>query len=211
MPRSRGKPRLPSPRAAVTINIHAALSKIPSIRALELPRRDRLDERGLRWRFFGTRDGVRVSAAQFKSQLKRFYSWYTLGLLLLVGALAIAERMGLPRSWIGSIFLLATIALYAGIGIMSRTADASEYYVAGRRVPAFYNGMATGADWMSAASFIGLAGTLYLTGFNGLAFNMGWAGGYRLVALVLARTCSSLGSTPFLIFWADAMAVNNRA
>ena len=53
-------------------------------------------------------------------------------------------------------------ALYAGIGIMSRTTDAAEYYVAGRRVPAIYNGMATGADWMSAASFIGMAGTLYL-------------------------------------------------
>ena len=98
--------------------------------------------------FFGTRDGVKLSAAQFKSQLKRFYSWYTLGLLLFVGALGVAERMGLPRLWIGSISLLATIALYAGIGTMSRTTEASEYYVAGRRVPAFYNGMAMGADWM---------------------------------------------------------------
>ena len=53
-----------------------------------------------------------------------------------------------------------------GIGIISRTSDVSEYYVAGRRVPAFFNGMATGADWMSAASFIGLAGTLYLSGFR---------------------------------------------
>ena len=143
--------------------------------------------------FFGTRDGVRLTALQFKSQLKRFYSWYTLGLLLFVGALATAERMGLPRLWIGSTFLLATIALYAGIGIMSRTTEASEYYVAGRRVPAFYNGMATGADWMSAASFIGLAGTLYLTGYNGLAFIMGWTGGYCLVALVLAPYLRKFG------------------
>ena len=143
--------------------------------------------------FFGTRDGVRLSAAQFKLQLKRFYSWYTLALLLFVGALALAERIGLPRVWIGSIFLLATIALYAGIGIMSRTTEASEYYAAGRRVPAFYNGMATGADWMSAASFIGLAGTLYLTGYNGLAFIMGWTGGYCLVALVLAPYLRKFG------------------
>jgi cation/acetate symporter len=143
--------------------------------------------------FFGTRDGVRLSGEQFKSQLKRFYSWYTLGLLLFVGALAIAERMGLPRLWIGSTFLLATIVLYAGIGIMSRTTEASEYYVAGRRVPALYNGMATGADWMSAASFIGLAGTLYLTGYNGLAFIMGWTGGYCLVALVLAPYLRKFG------------------
>ena len=143
--------------------------------------------------FFGTRDGVRLSGEQFKSQLKRFYSWYTLGLLLFVGALAVAERMGLPRLWIGSTFLLATIVLYAGIGIMSRTTEASEYYVAGRRVPALYNGMATGADWMSAASFIGLAGTLYLTGYNGLAFIMGWTGGYCLVALVLAPYLRKFG------------------
>ena len=72
--------------------------------------------------------------------------------------LAIAEQMGLSRRWIGYIFLLATVGLYAGIGVMSRTSDAAEYYVAGRRVPALFNGMATGADWMSAASFIGMAG-----------------------------------------------------
>src|SRR5690606_37306333 len=64
--------------------------------------------------------------------------------------------------------------------------DVAEYYVAGRRVPAVFNGMATGADWMSAASFIGMAGTLYALGYDGLAFIMGWTGGYVLVALFLA-------------------------
>ncbi|MEY3793517.1 MAG: hypothetical protein RLZZ521_845, partial [Pseudomonadota bacterium] len=78
-------------------------------------------------------------------------------------------------------------------GVMSRTNDASEYYVAGRRVPAIYNGMATGADWMSAASFIGMAGTLYLTGYGGLAFIMGWTGGYCLVALFLAPYLRKFG------------------
>ena len=107
--------------------------------------------------------------------------------------LAVLEQMGLPKSWIGFIFLLATIGLYAGIGIMSRTTDAAEYYVAGRRVPALYNGMATGADWMSAASFIGMAGTLYLTGYGGLAFIMGWTGGYCLVALFLAPYMRKFG------------------
>ncbi|MBC7608518.1 MAG: cation acetate symporter [Polaromonas sp.] len=143
--------------------------------------------------FFGTRDGMRLTGQQFKAQLKRFYSWYTVGLVMFVAVLAVAERMGLPRLWIGFTFLMATIGLYAGIGIMSRTTDASEYYVAGRRVPALYNGMATGADWMSAASFIGLAGTLYLTGYNGLAFIMGWTGGYCLVALVLAPYLRKFG------------------
>ncbi|NBQ96070.1 MAG: cation acetate symporter, partial [Betaproteobacteria bacterium] len=93
----------------------------------------------------------------FKAGLNRVYTFYTGGFLAFVIVLAILEQMGLSRSWIGFIFLLATIGLYAGIGIMSRTTDASEYYVAGRRVPALYNGMATGADWMSAASFIGMA------------------------------------------------------
>lgn len=143
--------------------------------------------------FFGTRDGIKMSGPQFRAQLNRVYSWYTAGFVLFVLALAIAERMGLPRLWIGFTFLMATIGLYAGIGVMSRTTEASEYYVAGRRVPAVYNGMATGADWMSAASFIGLAGTLYLTGYSGLAFIMGWTGGYCLVALVLAPYLRKFG------------------
>ncbi|MFN9101840.1 MAG: sodium:solute symporter family transporter, partial [Betaproteobacteria bacterium] len=119
----------------------------------------------------------------FKKGLNKIYGWYTGGFMAFVIVLAIAEQMGLSRAAIGLVFLLATVALYAGIGIMSRTNDAAEYYVAGRRVPAVYNGMATGADWMSAASFIGMAGTLYLTGYGGLAFIMGWTGGYCLVAL----------------------------
>ncbi|MGE4053090.1 MAG: cation acetate symporter, partial [Piscinibacter sp.] len=102
----------------------------------------------------------------FKQQLNKVYGWYTGGFISFVIVLAVLEQLGLSRQWIGFIFLLATVALYAGIGIMSRTSDAAEYYVAGRRVPAVYNGMATGADWMSAASFIGMAGTLYLTGYG---------------------------------------------
>ena len=129
----------------------------------------------------------------FKSQLTKVYTWYTGGFILFVLLIAIGEQMGMPRPWIGFIFLFATVALYAGIGIMSRTSDAAEYYVAGRRVPAVYNGMATGADWMSAASFIGMAGTLYLTGYGGLAFILGWTGGYCLVALFLAPYLRKFG------------------
>jgi cation/acetate symporter len=129
----------------------------------------------------------------FKKQLNKVYGFYTGGFFAFIIVLAILEQMGLPRTWIGLIFLLATVALYAGIGIMSRTTDAAEYYVAGRRVPAVYNGMAVGADWMSAASFIGMAGTLYLTGYGGLAFIMGWTGGYCLVALFLAPYLRKFG------------------
>ncbi len=129
----------------------------------------------------------------FFGQLKKYYTFYTVGFLGFLIALAIAEQMGMSRKWIGYWFLFATIALYASIGIMARTVDAAEYYVAGRRVPAFFNGMATGADWMSAASFIGMAGTLYLSGFDGLAFVMGWTGGYCLVAFLLAPYLRKFG------------------
>ena len=64
-----------------------------------------------------------------------------------------------------------------------RRRQCREDYVARRRVPAFFNGMATGSGWMSAASSIGMASTLYLSGFDGLAFVLGWTGGYCLVAL----------------------------
>ena len=144
---------------------------------------------------FETGSGVsgKEANAAFKKQLNKVYGWYTGGFFVFIIALAIAEQMGLSRASIGLVFLLATVALYAGIGIMSRTNDAAEYYVAGRRVPAVYNGMATGADWMSAASFIGMAGTLYLTGYGGLAFIMGWTGGYCLVALFLAPYLRKFG------------------
>ena len=107
--------------------------------------------------------------------------------------LAIGERLGLSKQGIGYAFLLSSIALYTAIGIVCRTSEASEYYVAGRRVPAIFNGMAVGADWMSAASFIGMAGTLYLTGFGGLAFIMGWTGGFCLVAFFLAPYLRKFG------------------
>ncbi len=135
----------------------------------------------------------RFSQREFNAQLRWVYVFYTGGFAAFVVALAILEQLGMPRSTMGYVFLLATILLYAGIGIMSRTSNAVEYYVAGRRVPAVFNGMATGADWMSAASFIGMAGTLYLSGFNGLAFVMGWTGGYVLVALLLAPYMRSFG------------------
>jgi cation/acetate symporter len=131
--------------------------------------------------------------ASFNSQLKKYYSYYTLGFIGFVTLIGIAEQAGVPRKYLGYAFLIATILLYAGIGIMSRTLDVAEYYVAGRKVPALFNGMATGADWMSAASFIGMAGTLYLQGFDGLAFIMGWTGGYCLVALLLAPYLRKFG------------------
>ncbi len=129
----------------------------------------------------------------FARRMRNLYAWYTLGFVLFVMLLAVAERHGMGPRTIGYIFLFSTVALYAGIGVMSRTTDVSEYYVAGRRVPAIFNGMATGADWMSAASFIGLAGMLYHGGYQGLAFVLGWTGGFCLVALLLAPYLRKFG------------------
>jgi len=137
--------------------------------------------------------GVGQTQSEFKKGLNKIFLWYGGGFLFFVIVLGILEQMGLPKNWIGYAFLAATVLLYGGIGVMSRTNDAAEYYVAGRRVPAMYNGMATGSDWMSAASFIGMAGTLYLTGYGGLAFILGWTGGYCLVALFLAPYLRKFG------------------
>ena len=136
---------------------------------------------------------VPFSQKTFTQQLKKYYTFYTGGFFVFLVGIAILEYMGVPNKTLGYLFLLATIGLYAGIGIMSRTTDLSEYYVAGRRVPAVFNGMATGSDWMSAASFIGMAGGLYLQGYDGLAFIMGWTGGYVLVALFLAPYLRKFG------------------
>jgi cation/acetate symporter len=128
----------------------------------------------------------RLPDAAFRRRLNRNYAAYTVGFVLLVALLGLLERLGMPKQWLGFSFLLLTVLVYAGIGVFSRTTDPVEYYVAGRRVPAFYNGMAAGADWMSAASFLGMAGSLYLAGYGGLAFVLGWTGGFCLVALLLA-------------------------
>ena len=137
--------------------------------------------------------GEGQSQGQFQQSLNKVFIFYGVGFAAFVIVLGVLEQMGMPKEYIGYAFLAATVLLYGGIGVMSRTNDAAEYYVAGRRVPAIYNGMATGSDWMSAASFIGMAGTLYLTGYGGLAFILGWTGGYCLVALFLAPYLRKFG------------------
>ena len=84
------------------------------------------------------------------------------------------------------LIVAATFALYVGIAWWSRVKTTSGFYVAGRGVPALANGMATGADWMSAASFISMAGLISFMGYTGTIYLMGWTGGYVLLALLLA-------------------------
>jgi cation/acetate symporter len=138
--------------------------------------------------------GTPAKSGDFMSNLGRVYAIYTGGFLAFIILVAILERAGVPNKILGYMFMGFTILVYAIIGIISRTSEVGEYYVAGRKVPAFYNGMATGADWMSAASFIGMAGSLYLLGYDGLAFVLGWTGGYVLVAVLIAPFLRKFGA-----------------
>ena len=139
------------------------------------------------------------SQSAFARRLHRIFAIYAACLLCFLMLMAVAEWAGLSRQWVGACFLLASIGLYTAIGLYCRTTDVEEYYLAGRRVPPVYNGMATAADWMSAATFISLAGGLYLQGFagsetqpGGLAYVLGWTGGFCLVGLLVAPYLRSL-------------------
>lgn len=87
----------------------------------------------------------------------------------------------------------ATFALYIGIAIWSRAGSTKEFYVAGGGVSPIANGMATAADWMSAASFISMAGIISFAGYDGAVYLMGWTGGYVLLALLLAPYLRKFG------------------
>jgi len=91
------------------------------------------------------------------------------------------------------IFIFLTFGLYIGIAIKSRAGSTSEFYVAGSGVPPLANGMATAADWMSAASFISMAGLISFLGRDGTFYLMGWTGGYVLLALLLAPYLRKFG------------------
>ena len=116
-----------------------------------------------------------------------------IGLVTLSLALWLAHVLGVSKSLINGFFLVVSIIGYALIGLFCRTSNPDEYYVAGRRISAPFNGMATAADWMSAASFIGLTGLLLSDGFvgdgrhaGGLAYVLGWTGGFCLLGFLFA-------------------------
>lgn len=94
---------------------------------------------------------------------------------------------------VSTAIIIATFALYIGIAVYNKAKVTSDFYVAGRGVPPVFNGMAIGADWMSAASFIGLAGTVMILGYDGLAYIMGWTGGYLLLTFLLAPQLRKYG------------------
>ncbi len=91
------------------------------------------------------------------------------------------------------LFVGITFSIYLAIAWLSRVSDTKGFYVAGQGIPAIANGMATAADWMSAASFISMAGLISTLGYAGGMYLMGWTGGYVLLALLLAPYLRKFG------------------
>ena len=129
----------------------------------------------------------------FTDNLPKIYGVYTGGFLAFFALMAIFEQLGASADLIGILFIAFTIAIYAFIGILSRTMQVEAYYVAGRSVPPVFNGMATAADWMSGASFVALAGGVFMGGHGYMAFIVGWTGGYVLVATLMAPYLRKFG------------------
>ncbi len=144
--------------------------------------------------FFQLGNNLNMPHLSATKKIGFYYLLFTAGFLFLIYSLSLVEEDSGPGLWLGNIFLFVTIAIYASIGLLSRTSDITDYYVAGRKVPAIFNGMATAADWMSAATFIGLVGILFSSGYKGLAFIVGWTGGFCLVALLIAPYIRKFGS-----------------
>ena len=130
----------------------------------------------------------------FIERLPLVYTLYTGGFLVFIGLMAILEQFfGVSADVIGILFVIFTVVIYAVIGYLSRTMSVHPYYVAGREVPAVFNGMATAADWMSGASFVALAGGIYFGGHSYMALLVGWTGGYVLVAVLMAPYLRKFG------------------
>lgn len=129
----------------------------------------------------------------FIDNLPKIYGIYTGGFLGFFALMAVLEQMGVSANVIGILFLMFTIVIYAFIGVLSRTMDVGAYYVAGRSVPPVFNGMATAADWMSGASFVAMAGGIFMAGHGYMAFVVGWTGGYILVATLMAPYLRKFG------------------
>ncbi|MBS0442120.1 MAG: VC_2705 family sodium/solute symporter [Proteobacteria bacterium] len=148
-------------------------------------------------------DATAADSALARRRVDRRYLAAAVAFAVFIAAMFVLERLGLSRRWIAAVFLLGPVVVYAGIGLAARTMQPADYYVAGRRVPAVYNGMAIGADWMSVASFMSLTGILYVTGFGGLAYVIGWTGGFCLIAFALAPYLRRFGQYTIPDFLAE--------
>ncbi len=138
---------------------------------------------------------VSTGERRYRRTLWRFYAMFTLvfvAIALFLGVMEVVNNLA-PVVIVWT-FLFLTLGGYAVIGLRVRARTLDDYYVAGRRVPGILNGLATGSDWMSAASFISMAGALWLLGYEGLAYLIGWTGGFVLLALLLAPYLRKFGA-----------------
>jgi len=125
----------------------------------------------------------------------------THGFWLLVGCVAafvavmlIFEFVGVPNPAIAFLLAVAAIVVYAMIGVASRTLQVVEFFVAGRRIPAVFNGMAAAANWVGSAALLGLTGALVFMGFDALALVLGYTGGFVLIAVLFAPFLRKYGA-----------------
>ena len=102
----------------------------------------------------------------------------------------------------------SSFALYVGIAFWAKARSTGDFYVAGKHVHPVANGMATAADWMSAASFISMAGLIAFLGYDGSVYLMGWTGGYVLLALLLAPYLRKFGKFTVPEFIGERYASN---
>jgi cation/acetate symporter len=137
--------------------------------------------------------GMQWEGKSFIDNLPKIYGVYTGGFLAFFFLMAFFESLGMSADVIGILFVAFTIGIYAFIGILSRTMAVEAYYVAGRSVPPVFNGMATAADWMSGASFVAMAGGVFMAGHGYMAFIVGWTGGYILVSTLMAPYLRKFG------------------
>jgi cation/acetate symporter len=123
---------------------------------------------------------------ELTSNLGKIYVIFALGLIAVVVLLAILEQLGASASALIIGFVLVSIAIYGLISLLANTGDPVTFNVASRSVPAVWNGMATAATLFSATAFIGLAGTLFVLGFDGFAYLIGPLAGLLLAGLLIA-------------------------
>ncbi len=136
-------------------------------------------------------------------------SFVLTGVLLLISAPAFAAGEEIYQvepgfKLVPAIIMVTLLCVYIGVGFLSKVNETSGYWVAGRGIGKYGNGAAIASDWMSAASFMGVAGLLYLKGWFGLGYIIGWTGGYVLLFVCWRPRSVASASTPFLSFSATA-------
>jgi cation/acetate symporter len=140
--------------------------------------------------------------------MKRFFFWMPLGLFLFTAAPlwgAGEEIFQIERGFklVPALIMAATLCVYIGVGFLSKVLTTSGYWVAGQGIGKYGNGAAIASDWMSAASFMGVAGLLYLKGWFGLGYIIGWTGGYVLLLVLLAAQIRRFGKYTIPEFLGD--------